>query len=35
MPQFSNTFDSVDSVIPGLSMKNSLAGQSIINPLTS
>lgn len=35
MPRFSNTFDSVDSVIPGMNAKNSIAGQSIINPMTS
>lgn len=35
MPKFSNIFDSVDSVMPGLHNKNSLVGQQIINPIAS
>jgi hypothetical protein len=36
MPKFSNTFDSIDCLIPsGLSNKHSIPGQSIINPITS
>lgn len=35
MPKFSNTFDSIDSVIPGMNAKNSITGQSILNPMAS
>ena len=35
MPKFSNTFDSIDSVMPGLTNKHSLAGQAIANPIAS
>ena len=35
MPKFSNTFDNIDSVLPGIHNKNSLAGSSIINPIAS
>ena len=36
MPKFSNMFDSIDSIIPGgLSNKQSIPGQNIINPITS
>ena len=35
MPKFSNTFDSVDSVMPGLLNKHSILGQQIINPVAS
>ena len=35
MPKFSNTFDSIDSVMPGFHNKNSLAGQQILNPIAA
>jgi hypothetical protein len=35
MPKFSNTFDSIESVMPGFNNKNSIPGQQIINSLSS
>ena len=35
MPKFSNNFDTVDSVIPGIQNKSSVPGQSILNPINS
>ena len=33
MPAFSNVFDSVDSILPASMAKQSIVGQSIINPV--
>jgi hypothetical protein len=35
IPKFSNTFDSIDSVISGLNNRNSIPGQQIINNISS
>lgn len=35
MPKFSNTFDSIESVMPGFNNKNSIPGQQIINSLSA